>query len=57
LIYFQSDFQEGLINIQAPGLTKASTAIQLDENMTAGDIVAKFKPRGSKSGESGNISR
>ncbi|XP_064653197.1 rho GTPase-activating protein 18-like isoform X2 [Lineus longissimus] len=53
----ESDFQEGLINVQAPGLSKAATAIQLDENMTAGDIVAKFKPRGSKSGESGNVSR
>ncbi|XP_053382100.1 rho GTPase-activating protein 18-like isoform X1 [Mercenaria mercenaria] len=39
----EADFHDGVIRIQAPNLTKSSTAIQLDNNMTAGDIVSKFK--------------
>ena len=39
----QADFQEGVIRVQAPNLTKSSMAIQLDPTMTAGDIVSKFK--------------
>ncbi|XP_060594715.1 rho GTPase-activating protein 18-like isoform X2 [Ruditapes philippinarum] len=39
----EADFQDGVIRIQAPNLTKSSTALQLDNNMTAGDVVAKFK--------------
>lgn len=39
----EADFQEGVIRVQAPTLTKSSTAIQLDDHMTAGDIVSKFK--------------
>ena len=39
----QADFQEGVIRIQAPTLTKSSTAIQLDDHTTAGSIVSKFK--------------
>lgn len=39
----EADFQEGVIRIQAPTLTKSSTAIQLDDHTTAGDIVSKFK--------------
>ncbi|KAK3602085.1 hypothetical protein CHS0354_029508 [Potamilus streckersoni] len=38
-----ADFQEGVIRVQAPNLTKSSMAIQLDDKMTAGDIVAKFR--------------
>ncbi|KAL4218017.1 Rho GTPase activating protein 18 [Mactra antiquata] len=42
----ETDFQAGVIRIQAPNLTKSSMAIQLDNHMTAGDIVAKFKVGG-----------
>ena len=42
-ISIQADFQEGVIRIQAPTLTKSSTAIQLDDHTTAGSIVSKFK--------------
>lgn len=42
-IKHEADFHEGVIRIQAPCLTKSSTAIQLDDKMTAGDIVSKFK--------------
>ncbi|KAK7489373.1 hypothetical protein BaRGS_00019317 [Batillaria attramentaria] len=35
--------QNGVIRVQAPDLTKSSCLIQLDEQMTAGDIVAKFR--------------
>ncbi|XP_041361812.1 rho GTPase-activating protein 18-like isoform X2 [Gigantopelta aegis] len=35
--------QDGMIRVQAPNLTKSSTLIQLDEWMTAGDVVAKFR--------------
>ncbi|XP_013420894.1 rho GTPase-activating protein 18-like [Lingula anatina] len=43
----EAEFKEGIIRVQAPGLTKNSTAVQLDENMTAGEIVAKFKRKTS----------
>lgn len=39
----EADFQEGVIRVQAPSLTKSSTAIKLYSNTTAGDIVSKFK--------------
>lgn len=39
----EADFQEGVIRVQAPTLTKSSTAIQLDDQMTAKDIVTKFR--------------
>ncbi|KAL3887750.1 hypothetical protein ACJMK2_000143 [Sinanodonta woodiana] len=42
-ILSEADFQEGVIRVQAPNLTKSSMAIQLDDRMTAGDIVAKFR--------------
>ncbi|KAK7091428.1 hypothetical protein V1264_009109 [Littorina saxatilis] len=37
------DVQNGVIRVQAPDLTKSSCLIQLDEQMTAGDIVDKFR--------------
>ncbi|KAJ8322115.1 hypothetical protein KUTeg_000586 [Tegillarca granosa] len=37
------DFQEGVIRIQAPNLTKSCTAVQLDEFTTAGQIVDRFR--------------
>ncbi|XP_052215660.1 uncharacterized protein LOC127834096 isoform X6 [Dreissena polymorpha] len=38
----EADFQEGVIRVQAPSLTKSSTAIQLDQSMTARDIISRF---------------
>ncbi|KAH3709008.1 hypothetical protein DPMN_068468 [Dreissena polymorpha] len=38
----EADFQEGVIRVQAPSLTKSSTAIQLDQSITAGDIISRF---------------
>ncbi|KAK6167614.1 hypothetical protein SNE40_021597 [Patella caerulea] len=35
--------QEGVIRVQAPHLTKSSALIQLDDRMTAADVVAPFK--------------
>ncbi|BFZ20903.1 hypothetical protein BsWGS_23942 [Bradybaena similaris] len=37
------DRQDGVIRVHAPHLTKSSMLIQLDKNMTAADVVAKFK--------------
>lgn len=39
----EAETQEGVVRVQAPDLTKNSCLIQLDDNMTAGDIVAKFR--------------
>ncbi|XP_076456710.1 rho GTPase-activating protein 18-like [Babylonia areolata] len=39
----ESENQEGMIRVQAPDLTKNSCLIQLDDYITAGDIVAKFR--------------
>ena len=33
-----------VIHVEAPHLHKVNTAIQLDPDMTADDIIAKFKP-------------
>lgn len=42
-LLLQLDVQNGVIRVQAPDLTKSSCLIQLDEQMTAGDIVDKFR--------------
>lgn len=39
----QLDSQNGRIRVQAPDLTKSSCLIQLDEQMTASDIVDRFR--------------
>ncbi|PVD32686.1 hypothetical protein C0Q70_08131 [Pomacea canaliculata] len=39
----ETDVQNGVIRVQAPELTKSSCLIQLDDQITAGDIVAKFR--------------
>ncbi|KAL8558780.1 hypothetical protein ACOMHN_043723 [Nucella lapillus] len=39
----EAETQEGVVRVQAPDLTKNSCLIQLDDHMTAGDIVAKFR--------------
>lgn len=41
--HVQTDVQNGVIRVQAPELTKSSCLIQLDDQITAGDIVAKFR--------------
>ncbi|XP_052764017.1 rho GTPase-activating protein 18-like isoform X2 [Mya arenaria] len=38
----ETDFQEGVIRVQAPKLSLASTKVQLDLSTTAGDIVSRF---------------
>lgn len=40
---FQLESQNGRIRVQAPQLTKSSCLIQLDDQMTAGDIVDRFR--------------
>ena len=45
-VFFQGDFQEPVIQVEAPQLVKFCTAIQLEPGTTAGEIVAKCK-RGS----------
>ncbi|KAK3088633.1 hypothetical protein FSP39_021540 [Pinctada imbricata] len=42
-ITHESDFEEGVIRVQAPNLTKSCAAIKLTDTMTAGDIVNKFR--------------
>ncbi|ESP02660.1 hypothetical protein LOTGIDRAFT_138035, partial [Lottia gigantea] len=40
---FQPEPQDGVIRVQAPLLTKSSALIQLDDKMSASDVVARFK--------------
>ncbi|OWF47308.1 rho GTPase-activating protein 18-like [Mizuhopecten yessoensis] len=42
-IVHEGDFEEGVIRVHAPNLTKSSTAIRLDNRMTAGHIVDRFR--------------
>lgn len=42
LIALQTDVPQGVIRVQAPHLSKVSMAIQLTEELKAGDIVARF---------------
>lgn len=42
-IVHEGDFEEGVIRVHAPNLTKSSTAIRLDRRMTAGHIVDRFR--------------
>ncbi|XP_033726836.1 rho GTPase-activating protein 18-like [Pecten maximus] len=42
-IVHEGDFEEGVIRVHAPNLTKSSTAIRLDNHMTAGHIVDRFR--------------
>lgn len=39
----ETDFEEGVIRVLAPSLTKSCAAVKLTENMTAGDVVDKFR--------------
>ena len=39
----QLENQNGRIRVQAPDLTKSSCWVQLEEDMTAGDIVDRFR--------------
>ena len=41
--FSQNDFEDGVIRVQAPFLTKSSTAIRLDATVTACDIVDRFR--------------
>ena len=43
LFIFQGDFENGVIRVQAPHLTKSCVAIRLDPSMVAGDIVNRFR--------------
>ena len=43
ILIFQVESQNGMIRVQAPVLTKSSCLIQLDDQMTAGDIVDRFR--------------
>lgn len=42
VIALQADVPQGVIRVQAPHLSKVSMAIQLTEELKAGDIVARF---------------
>ena len=53
IIIFQVEAQDGMIRVQAPDLTKSSCLIQLDDQMTAGDIVDRFR-RDYGSGQMGH---
>ena len=53
IIVFQVEAQDGMIRVQAPDLTKSSCLIQLDDQMTAGDIVDRFR-RDYGSGQMGH---
>lgn len=39
----EGDFEEGVIRVLAPSLTKSCAAVKLTEDMTAGDVVDKFR--------------
>lgn len=46
-VLHEGDFDDGVIRVQAPHLTKSCQAIRLDPNMLAGDIVNKFRKTSS----------
>lgn len=39
----EGDFEEGVIRVLAPSLTKSCAAVKLTDNTTAGDVVDKFR--------------
>ncbi|KAK2559913.1 Rho GTPase-activating protein 18 [Acropora cervicornis] len=52
-----ADIENNIIRVQAPLLNKVLMAIQLTEDMRAGDIVSKFRRRPSPSEELHDINR
>lgn len=64
-VIHEGDFENGVIRVQAPHLTKSCVAIRLDPSMLAGDIVNRFrktstngrdyKSHGKKSGHGSQI--
>ena len=42
-IYIQGDFNDNVIRVQAPHLTKSCVAVRLDPGLLAGDIVNRFR--------------
>lgn len=57
MAFMDADIENNIIRVQAPLLNKVLMAIQLTENMRAGDIVSKFRRRPSPSEELHDINR
>lgn len=57
MAFMDADIENNIIRVQAPLLNKVLMAIQLTEDMRAGDIVSKFRRRPSPSEELHDINR
>lgn len=57
MAFMDADIESNIIRVKAPLLNKVLMAVQLTDNMRAGDIVSKFRRRPSPSDERRDINQ